>query len=178
MKNANPVSNENVLTIVREFKAPRRLVFKAFSEAECLNRWWGPVGFKTSVICLDFRPQGIFHYKMESPQLVMWARWVFGQIKKPELIEFILSFTDEHGREVTRAPFFDNKWPLEIFNQFSFTEKDGLTTLTARSYPINATEVEIQTYLENQSSFREGLTATLTQLDLLLPGLAAEASSY
>ena len=171
MKNANPTSSEAVLTIVREFNAPRNLVFKAFSEAERLAQWWGPVTFKTSVVSLDFRPQGIFHYKMESPELVMWARWVYGQIKKPELIEFTLSFTDESGRNITRAPFFNNTWPLEIFNEFSFTEKDGKTTLTTRSYPINATEAEMQTYLENQDSFRQGTIATLEQLELRLPQL-------
>lgn len=171
MKNANPTSDEAVLTIVREFNAPRKLVFKAFSEAERLAQWWGPVTFKTSVVSLDFRSQGIFHYKMESPELVMWARWIFGQIKKPELIEFILSFTDANGSNITRAPFFDNKWPLEIFNEFTFTEKDGKTTLTARCYPINATELEVQTYLENKSSFHQGLTATLEQLEQRLPQL-------
>jgi len=38
MKNANPVSSEQVLTIVREFNAPRGLAFKAFSEAERLGQ--------------------------------------------------------------------------------------------------------------------------------------------
>ena len=177
MKNANPVSSEQVLTIVREFNAPRSLVFKAFSEAQRLGQWWGPVGFKTTVVSFDFKPQGIFHYKMESPQLVMWAHWIFGQIKKQELIEFTLSFTDEHGIEITRAPFFNGTWPLEIFNEFSFTEKDGKTTLTARSYPINATEKEIETYLENQPSFRGGTNATFDQLELLIPRLL-EAGNY
>jgi uncharacterized protein YndB with AHSA1/START domain len=177
MKNANPVSSEQVLTIVREFNAPRNLVFKAFSEAERLGQWWGPVGFKTTVVSFDFKPQGLFHYKMESPELVMWAHWVFGQIKRPELIEFTLSFTDEHGKEITRAPFFNGTWPLEIFNEFSFSEKDGKTILTVRCYPINATEKEIETYLENQSSFRGGTNATLDKLEQLIPRLM-QAGSY
>jgi len=114
---------------------------------------------------------------MESPELIMWAHWVFGQIQKPERIEFTLSFTDEHGKENTRAPFFNGTWPLEIFNEFSFAEASGKTMLTARSYPINATEEEIATYLENQPSFRGGTNATLDKLEQLIPQLL-QTSSY
>jgi uncharacterized protein YndB with AHSA1/START domain len=114
---------------------------------------------------------------MESPELTMWAHWVFGQIKKPERIEFTLSFTDEQGTEITRAPFFNGTWPLEIFNEFSFAEKDGKTTLTVRSYPLNATEKEIETYLENQPSFRGGTNATLDKLEQLIPQLL-QAANY
>lgn len=166
MQKGNQINSEAVLTIIREFNAPRALVFKAFSEAERLAEWWGPVGYKLSVVSLAFKPNGIFHYKMESNERVMWGRFVYGQIKKPELIEFTLSFSDETGG-ITRAPFF-NPWPLEIFNVITFDEKNGKTTITSKSYPINATEEEIASYKKNKSSFNQGLRATFDQLQLHL----------
>ncbi|MFC5529539.1 SRPBCC domain-containing protein [Cohnella yongneupensis] len=59
------------LVITRVLNAPRELVFKAWSEAEHLKRWWGPKGFEINVAQLDFRPGGFFHYNMQSLLMVI-----------------------------------------------------------------------------------------------------------
>lgn len=166
---ANQVNEDAALTIIREFKAPRDLVFSAFSEAGHLAQWWGPAGYQLSVLHLDFRPGGIFHYKMESGERTMYARFVYGKIDRPELLEFTISFTDENG-SVIRAPFFDN-WPLEVFNRLTFSEQGGTTTITMQSYPVNAGKEEIGTYIRERNSFRGGTNATFDQLELLLSRL-------
>ena len=51
----------------------------------------------------------------------MWGRFVFREIVAPERIVFINSFSDENAG-LTRAPFFDGKWPLEMLTVFSFEE--------------------------------------------------------
>ncbi|HEX7342848.1 MAG TPA: SRPBCC domain-containing protein, partial [bacterium] len=38
---------EQELVITRIFDAPRRRVFKAWTEPEQMKRWWGPKGFTT-----------------------------------------------------------------------------------------------------------------------------------
>jgi uncharacterized protein YndB with AHSA1/START domain len=53
--------------ISRVFDAPRDLVWKAHSELEGLKHWWGPKGFTWVTGTLDFRPGGMFHYGMRSP---------------------------------------------------------------------------------------------------------------
>lgn len=162
MQNENLKNSEAVLTLTREFDAPCELVFNAFAEAEALAEWWGPVGYKMTVTQLDFRPQGKCHFKMENGTDVMWAILVFGKIIKPELIEITVSFSNEAG-DITRAPFFDS-WPLEILNVFTLTEKAGKTTITTKSYPVNASEAETASFQENKSSFKGGLTASLDKL--------------
>src|ERR1044072_9113227 len=98
---------------VREFEAPKELVFNAFSSAEALNAWWGPVETRNSVIKLDFTPGGIFHFKMESPDGgVSYGRFLFGNIQPYDLLEFTNAFADEQAR-VVKAPF-DIPLPLEI----------------------------------------------------------------
>lgn len=166
MQNGNPIGNDAVLVVTHEFSAPIKLVFNAHADAESLAAWWGPVGYKLTVLKLDFRPKGLFHYKMESDERVMWGRFIYGQIKKPELIEFTLSFSDEEAG-ITRAPFF-NPWPLEIFNVLTLTEKNGKTTVTLKSYPINATEKEIASYKTNKHSFKQGITSSMKALELHL----------
>lgn len=52
----NPSDRELIIT--RVFNAPRELVFKAWTEAKHIERWWGPQGFTTRVMELDLRPEG------------------------------------------------------------------------------------------------------------------------
>ena len=52
------------LIMERLFKAPRQLVFEAFSTPAHLEKWWGPSGWETKVYSFDFKPGGIWHYCM------------------------------------------------------------------------------------------------------------------
>jgi uncharacterized protein YndB with AHSA1/START domain len=107
--------------VTRRFSAPRDLVFRAWSEPGHLAHWWGPKGFAMQKLSLDFRPGGVFHYGMSSGNgQMMWGRFVFREIVRPERIVFVLSFSDEAGG-VTRAPF-NPHWPLEILNIAEFGE--------------------------------------------------------
>jgi uncharacterized protein YndB with AHSA1/START domain len=78
---------------------------------------------------LDLRPGGIFLASQRSPEgQDMWGKFVYQEIKAPEKLVFIQSFSDEKGNTV-RAPF-SPVWPLEIINKLTFTESEGTTTLT------------------------------------------------
>lgn len=50
------------LFIVREFDAPRELVFKAFSDPEILVRFLGPKNLKMHIDHYDFRSGGSYRY--------------------------------------------------------------------------------------------------------------------
>ncbi|WP_315814567.1 SRPBCC domain-containing protein [Paraflavitalea speifideaquila] len=58
MENATLKSKEAVLTVSKEFNAPRELVFGAFTDANALAQWWGPVGFTMTITQFDFRTNG------------------------------------------------------------------------------------------------------------------------
>lgn len=156
-------NNKENFSIVRSFKAPKEVVFKAFSEAEALAQWWGPPGMPIQVVAFDFRPGGVFHFKMEGNGEVMWALFVYGHIASPDLIEFTNSFSDEN-RAICRAPF-NPAWPLEIFNELTFTEESDITTLTMKGYPVNATDEEAAIYYAFTENMKEGFGATFDQLE-------------
>ncbi|MGH9896554.1 MAG: SRPBCC domain-containing protein, partial [bacterium] len=48
--------------IMRIFDAPRERVWKAWTEAERLGKWWGPKDFDIVSVKLDLRPGGMCHY--------------------------------------------------------------------------------------------------------------------
>ncbi len=150
--------------ITRTVDAPRALVWKMWSDPVHLSHWWGPKGLSLRVGKLEFKPGGMFHYAMGSPDgKEMWGRFVYGDIVAPEKIVFINSFADAEGN-VIRAPF-SPVWPLEVHNTLTLEERDGKTVVTLRGYPLNASEIELQTFKAMHQSMRMGFGGTFDQLD-------------
>jgi uncharacterized protein YndB with AHSA1/START domain len=52
---------------VREFEAPRELVFSMWTDPKHLAQWWGPNGFTTTTSSFDMRPGGVWHFVMHGP---------------------------------------------------------------------------------------------------------------
>jgi uncharacterized protein YndB with AHSA1/START domain len=150
-------------SLSRTFDAPRALVFKAFSESDRLTQWWGPKGFVMKSAKHDFRPGGAFHYCMASPTGVeMWGIFKYRSITAPEEIVFTNGFSDAAGG-LTRHPLAPT-WPLEILNTLTFAEKDGKTVISMLGDPLNATDIERQTFVAGFPSMQAGFSATLDQL--------------
>lgn len=153
--------------ITRTFNAPRPLVWKAWTEAERLAKWWGPKGCALRVIALDMRPGGVFHYAMEfQPGQVMFGRFVYGDIVAPEKFSFVSSFADEAGN-IIRPPF-SATLPLEVCNTLTLAEKGNQTELTLRGGPIDPTDAEYETFFGMFASMQQGWGGTFDKLDELL----------
>ncbi|MFT3879556.1 MAG: SRPBCC domain-containing protein [Gemmatales bacterium] len=48
------------LIVTRTMKAPRELVFEAFTDPQHLLNWWGPNGFTTVTYSMDMKPGGVW----------------------------------------------------------------------------------------------------------------------
>lgn len=59
-------------------------------------------------------------------------------------------------------------FPLEIFNELTFTEKNGDTLLTLQGHPINATPAQEATYYGMADSMQQGFNGTFDQLEAYL----------
>ncbi len=126
-------------------------------------QWFGPKGFKMPVAKMDFRPGGIFHYCLRSPDgHEMWGKFVYREIVAPERIVLVNSFSDEAGG-LTRHPMSPT-WPLEMLSTFTLAEQEGGTTATVRWVPINATEEERKTFDAAHEGMKQGWTGTFDQL--------------
>jgi len=149
--------------ITRVFDAPRELVWKALTEPERLNRWWGPAGFSTRVHSLDLRPGGLFRYSQQIPDgKEMWGKWVYREIVPPERLVSLVSFTDEAGNPI-RHPLIPD-WPLEMLSTATLSERQGKTTLTIAASAHNATELDRKTFEAGHDSMKQGFTGTLDRL--------------
>ncbi|MES2515482.1 MAG: SRPBCC domain-containing protein [Bacteroidota bacterium] len=155
---------DNTLHIKRVVHAPRELVFDAFTKAEHLMHWWGPEGCTLTVLNLNVKPGGKFHYKMSMPGgQEMYGVFNYKEIKAPEKIVFTNSFADEKGN-IIATTMLEN-FPKEILNTWIFTEENGVTTLNLSGTPLSDIASEISTFAGMKENMGLGFGKTFDQLD-------------
>jgi uncharacterized protein YndB with AHSA1/START domain len=108
------------LLISRVFDAPRRLVFKAWTEPERAAMWWGPQGFTTISCDMDVRPGGAWRKCMRSPDGFDYVkRGVYREVVPPARLVFTYISEDAKGDPVE-----------DTLVTVTFVEIDGKTELT------------------------------------------------
>lgn len=165
-----PSADATVFTITRDYAAPLSRVWRAWSEADQLQHWWGPKGCKLEVLRFEFRPGGFFHYAMRFDGApTMWGRFNYRAIEPQRELAWLNSFANERCG-IARAPFSDD-CPLEIENRVRFSERDGRTTVSLRAAPFGEVESERRYFEALAPSLEQGYGGTLDQLaDLLARG--------
>jgi uncharacterized protein YndB with AHSA1/START domain len=120
------------LTIVREFDAPRELVWKAWSDPELLKQWWGPKTFTTPAYTIDFRVGGTYLHCMRSPEgQDYWATGTYREIVPMERIVFTDAFADENGNVVPASHYgMEGDWADDMLVTLTFEDLNGKTRLT------------------------------------------------
>jgi uncharacterized protein YndB with AHSA1/START domain len=64
------------IVISRVIRAPRELVFEAFTEVRHLSQWWGPEGFTTTTRAFEFRVGGVWDFVMHGPDGTDYQEWI------------------------------------------------------------------------------------------------------
>lgn len=160
----------NTFTLTRTVNAPRELVWKVWTQAEHLAKWFGPKGLTTQVHKMELRPQGIFLYSMHSTDgFEMWAKWVFRAIEEPTRIELIQSFSNAESG-TTRYPE-NEAWPLYMLSTTTFGETDGKTTIKLDWSTYEATAEEAQLFNDSFNNMTDGWNGTFEQLEKYLENL-------
>lgn len=120
-------ANERTVVITRVFDAPRTLVFKAWTDAAHLARWWGPKGFTNPVCEVDARPGGGLRIVMRAPDGAEHPMTgVFREVIAPERLVFTNIAVDGEGKPL-----------LEGLTTVTFAEHDGVKTkLTLESRAV------------------------------------------
>ena len=133
--------SEREVVMTRVFDAPRRLVWKAWTDPEHLPQWMlGPAGWTMPVCEIDLRPGGEWHFvwrKSDGSEMEM--RGVYREIAAPER----LISTESWGGD----------WP-ETINTVILDEADGKTTMTVTMlYPSQeARDAATQTGMKEGAS--------------------------
>ena len=116
--------------LIRTLDAPRELVWKVWTQAEHLGKWFSPKGFGIIAANMDFRVGGIYQYGLRMPDGgSMWGKWAFREIVAPERMVVVQCFSDEHGG-VSRHPMAPD-WPQYTLSTMTFAEQGERTAEAA-----------------------------------------------
>jgi uncharacterized protein YndB with AHSA1/START domain len=117
------------LVLQREVPYARELVWKALTDPEHVNQWWGPDGFRNENVSLDFRVGGAWTFEMVGPDGTRYPNHsVFKEITPPSRLVY------DHG-DGTRV-WFEQTMDLQ--------EAGRGTLITLRQvYPSQAARDEV-----------------------------------
>jgi uncharacterized protein YndB with AHSA1/START domain len=134
---------------VREFDAPRELVFAVWTDPQHLAQWWGPNGFTTTTSAFDARPGGVWRFVMHGPDGRDYQnRITYDEIVKPER----LVYSHGGGEDVE---------PVRFKVTVTFDAIGGRTRLTMRMLFPSAAE---RARVIKEYGADKGLVQTLTRL--------------
>ncbi|SHG99632.1 SRPBCC domain-containing protein [Massilia sp. CF038] len=141
--------------ITRTFKAPRDLVYRTMTETVHLQKWWGPQGCTIEVVKNEPVAGGVFHYCMRfGPGVEMYGKFEYRELQPVERIVFINGFADAQGNRIRYA--MSPTWPVEVLNTVTLTEQGDCTLMHLHSTPVNASQIEIDTFKAGHASMEQG----------------------
>jgi uncharacterized protein YndB with AHSA1/START domain len=143
--------------VIREFNAPIEKVWKAWTEPDQLEKWWGPKPWTAITKSMDFTVGGVWLYYMAGPEgQKFWSHVKFTAIENGSRFATDTAFCDENGIVATgaRAGHWDNKFvalsdKTRVVVDISFDEESTIKMMV-------------------EMGFEGGFTMGLNQLDELL----------
>jgi uncharacterized protein YndB with AHSA1/START domain len=81
--------SEKELFFIREFDAPRELVFEVWTQSEHLSKWYGPDGFTITTEPMEAKTGGSWRFTMHGPDGRNYLNNIhFTEVVKPEKITY------------------------------------------------------------------------------------------
>jgi len=157
-KKAEIVKNlkEKSILVSREFNAPLANVWRAYTESEVLDQWWGPAPWRAETKSMNFTVGGYWLYAMVSPENEKhWGRMNYLAIIHHKSFDLEDGFCDEDGSMNPGLPISKGK---NVFTQTA----NGTRVEFKMIYP---TEADLQKIVE--MGFEEGISICLDQLEEL-----------
>ena len=101
--------SDREVRVTREFDAPVRLVFDAWTSCEHLPHWLlGPDGWTMPACEIDLRPGGKWRFGWQHPEKPAFAmHGVYREIEKPARIVFTESMEGHPGETLNTLEFLD-----------------------------------------------------------------------
>ena len=140
------------IVVVREFDAPRELVWLCYSKPELVRRWYGLPDWTMTVCEIDFRVDGKWRFVTRSPDgHEMGSQGVYTVIVPLE--------------RLAQTEYYDEDWTRGgSDNVVMFTERSGRTTVTTTVTYSSAQARAIAA----ASPMAEGMEIGFKRLDVVL----------
>jgi len=112
------------IVTTRIIKAPRKLVYKAWTDPEHLKNWWGPKGFTNTFNTFDLRVGGQWSFIMHGPDMGNYTNeCTFIAIREPELLVWDHQSKPIFQMEVTFDEISTNETNVTFKQKFGTAEE-------------------------------------------------------
>ncbi|MGH7245444.1 MAG: SRPBCC family protein [Candidatus Levyibacteriota bacterium] len=155
------------IVIERVFDAPKDMVWKAWTDADMVKKWWGPKMFYAPSIKIDFKVGGKYIYAMHGPAGTqfdkdMYSAGVYKEIVPMEKIVVSDYFSDENSEKISAAQMgMPEDMPDEMDVTVTFEEIDSNKTKLSIIYSPKSQE-QYEAMLK--SGMQEGWGTSLDKL--------------
>ncbi len=160
-------AERRAFTHEQAFEAPRDVVFRAWTDAATLARWWGPKGMTINLLDTLGRADGRIRYSMGSGDFMMFGRFTFEEVAPSERLVIIDARVDASGDVLT-----DDGFPAELRYEVMFAEAGGggRTTVSLRVTPRDADGPAQAAFEAHMDSLGGGFRGAFEKLDAYLRG--------
>lgn len=149
------LATDDEIIIIRELNAPLSLVWKAWSSAEHVAKWWGPNGFTNTFTVFDLRPGGQWMYTMHGPDGTDYPNWMGFEEVVPQ-------------ERITYAQGSKPNDPDAFHGEVTFSEVEANKTRLVLRLRVASTEVRAGMF---EFGAFEGGDQTLSRLDAFLQNM-------
>ena len=164
------MSDVPTYVLEREFDAPRELVWKVWTDAELLPRWYGP-GVETIVHHLEVKPGGLWLDEMRTGGGSRYERIEYTEVTPPERLVWRHSVCDADWN-VAATPMMPD-WPRVLLTTVTFDENGDRTRLRLTWAPHEASDAENATFAAAMSGLDRGWGAGMELIAELLVEMQA-----
>ena len=152
-------TSDRELVFHRSFKAPRELVFEAWTNPNHVVHWFGPKGFTNTIREMSVKPGGVWRFVMHGPDGTDYPnKIVFKEVVKPSLLTF------DQGWDVDG--FSNDPGKFEVVVNF---EAKGNTTVLTMKMTFKSKEAKDEVVEKYRAI--EGHKQTMDKLEEYLTGM-------
>ena len=155
----------------RLFDAPRELVWKAWTDPELLQHWYGP-GVDTVIHKFDLKPDGVWLNEMKMGQGSNFQKAIFKEVCEPEKLVWHHCSTDADWNVAANAMMPD--WPRILLTTVILSEQGDQTNVRLSQSPLDATDAEIACFAQMKDGMSGGWGGGYAIIDEILAKLSPE----
>ena len=127
------------LVVKRIIDAPLELVWRAWTEPERMQHWWGPKDYTSPSCQIDLREGGRYVFCMRAPQEQggqdSYTSGVYTRIVPMQVLEFTQGLADKDGNRIDPVSVgMPPDFPKEIRTVVTFRRRRDMTELTIAEY--------------------------------------------
>lgn len=154
-----------IFTVDRQFKAPRGLVWRAWTDPKLLSHWYGP-GVETVIHKFELQTEGVWLNEMKMKGGFNFQKMIFMEIDEPSKLVWHHCSADAEWNVVANPMMPD--WPRKLLTTVTFEEREGCTHVRLTQMPLDATAAEIECFSQMKDGMSGGWGMGFKLVDELL----------